>query len=170
MPIESLRSCEQQFDTILKHVRVRRLVAEIQAADKGFHYRYFKGYRPEKIGRGRIKKIAQKEVFSGDGHELFANLIIIHWNEAERALYQEMLTHVQAINEDVEAIEAIEDANAHAIIDDLLERHDMASVYVCVRLNGVRFDEAVIESRLVRGEPAGATSSAPEAADEGTSD
>ena len=160
MPIESLRSCEQHFDAILKHVHVRRLVAEIQAADKGFHYRYFKGYRPEKIGRGRIKKIAQKEVFSGEGHELFANLIIIHWNESQRHLYQEMLTHVQAINEDVEAIEKIEDDNAHAIIDDLLERHTLGDIYVCVRLNGVRFDEALIESRLVRGEDA--TAPAPE--------
>ena len=170
MPIESLRSCEQQFDTILNHVRVRRLVAEIQAADKGFHYRYFKGYRPEKIGRGRIKKIAKKEIFSGEGHELFANLLIIHWNEAERNLYQEMLTHVQAINEDVESIEKIEDANAHAIIDDLLERHDMANIYVCVRLNGVRFDEAVIQSRLVKGEPAGASTAAPEEANDEASD
>jgi hypothetical protein len=170
MPIESLRSCEQQFETILKHVRVRRLVAEIQAADKGFHYRYFKGYRPEKIGKGRIRKIAQKEVFSGDGHELFANLLIIHWNEAERDLYQEMLTHVQAINEDVEAIEKIEDANAHVIIDDLLERHGMDNIYVCVRLNGVRFGEAVIESRLVKGEPAGATAPASAAVVEDTAD
>mgnify|MGYP001062660639 CR=1 FL=1 len=158
MPIESLRSCEKQFDSIIKHVHVRRLVAELQAADKGFHYRYFKGYRPEKIGRGRIRKIAQKEIFSGEGHELFANLLIIHWNESQRQLYQEMLTHVQAINEDVEAIEKIEDANANTIIDDLLERHAMDDIYVCVRLNGVRFDEALIESRLVRGEAAGASS------------
>jgi hypothetical protein len=163
MPIESLRSCEQQFDTILKHAQVRRLVAEIQAADKGFHYRYFKGYRPEKIGRGRLRKIAQKEIFNGAGHELFANLLIIHWNEAERDLYQEMLTHVQAINEDVEAIEKIEDSNANTIIDDLLERHTMDAVYVCVRLNGVRFDEALIRSRLVQGEAAG--THAPEAAE-----
>ena len=152
MPIESLRSCEQHFDAILKHVHVRRLVAEFLAADKGFHYRYFKGYRPEKIGRGRIKKIAAKEIFSGEGHELFANLLIIHWNESQRHLYQEMLTHVQAINEDVEAIEAIEDENAHTIIDDLLQRHSAADVYVCVRLNGVRFDEELIQARLVRGE------------------
>jgi hypothetical protein len=160
MPIESLRSCEDQFDVILRHVNPRRLVFEIERADKGFHFRYFKGYRPEKIGRGRLKKIAQKEIFSGDGHELFANLIIVHWNEASQRLYQEMLAHVQAINEDVEAIEHIEDADAHTIIDDLIQRHDMADVYVCVRLNGVRFDEAVVQSRLVRGEAAPAADQA----------
>jgi len=154
MPIESLRSCEAQFDAILRHVNPKRLVAEIFKADKGFHYRYFKGYRPEKIGRGRLRRIAQKEIFSGDGHELFANLIIVHWNEASQRLYHEMLTHVQAINEDVEAIEAIEDGDAHRIIDDLLERHHADDVYVCVQLNGVRFDEALVTSRLVTGEDA----------------
>ena len=65
-----------------------------------------------------------------------------------------MLTHVQAINEDVEAIEAIEDADAHRIIDDLLERHEQDDVYICVRLNGVRFDESVISSRLGANEAA----------------
>ena len=149
MPIESLRSCEQHFDAVLRYVNPRRLVAEMAVADKGFHFRYFKGYRPEKIGRGRIRKIAQKEIFSGDGHELFANLLIVHWNEAMRGLYQEMLTHVQAINEDVEAIEAIEDADANAILDDLLQRHEVDEVYICVRLNGVRFDERVIRTRLL---------------------
>ena len=171
MPIESLRACHAQFDSILRHVRVRRLVAELQAADKGFHYRYFKGYRPEKIGRGRLKKIAQKEIFAGEGHELFANLIIIHWNEGQRLLYQEMLTHVQAINEDVEAIARIEDDNAHTIIDDLLERHSRDDIYVCVRLNGVRFDEAVIQARLLDGAeaPAEPPAEAPaEAAPEGS--
>ena len=154
MPIESLRSCEAQFDAILRHVNPRRLVAEMQKADKAFHYRYFQGYRPEKIGRGRLRKIAQKEIFAGDGHEFFANLLIVHWNEACRSLYQEMLTHVQAINEDVESIEAIEDADAHRIIDDLLERHEQDDVYICVRLNGVRFDESVISSRLGADEAA----------------
>ena len=160
MPIESLRSCEKQFDAILRHVNPRRLVFEIERADKGFHFRYFKGYRPEKIGRGRIKKIAAKEIFSGEGHELFANLIIIHWNEASQRLYQEMLAHVQAINEDVEAIEHIEDADAHRIIDDLLARHTMDDVYICVQLNGVRFGDDVIQARLVEGQPAPAPTSA----------
>ena len=153
MPIESLRSCSEHFDAVLRQVNPRRLVSEIQMADKGFHFRYFKGYRPEKIGRGRLKKIAQKEIFDGEGHELFANLIIIHWNNGQQHLYQEMLTHVQAINEDVESIEHIEDDAAHTIIDDLLQRHDVGDIYVCVRLNGVRFDEELIQARLLREEP-----------------
>ncbi|MGM0575622.1 MAG: hypothetical protein ACQEXJ_07830 [Myxococcota bacterium] len=154
MPVEALRSVEEHFDRVVRHVQPKRLVAEIQVADKGFYFRNFKGYRPEKIGRGRIKKVARKEIFQGDGNELFANLLIVHWNEARAQLYREMVAHVQAIDEDVESIEHIEDEAAHRIIDDLLERHDREDIYLCVRLNGVRFGEDLVQSRLVRGEPA----------------
>ncbi len=171
MPIQALRSVADRFDDILRHVNPKRLAYEFAKADKAFHFRYFKGYKPEQIGRGRIKKIADKEIFADPGHELFANLIIVHWNEKHAQLYREMVAHVQTINEDVEAIERIEDDKAHAIIDDLLKRHERNDILLCVRLNGVRFDEPVIASRLVRGEPApGATEDAsaePAAAESG---
>lgn len=155
MPVNALRSVADHFDGILRHVKPKRLVAEMKVADKGFYFRWFRGYRPETIGRGRIRKIADKELFgAGEGHELFANLIIVHWNEGEARLYREMVAHVQTINEDVEAIEHIDDADAHRIIDDLLLRHERAAIYCCVRLNGVRFGEELIDARLVRGEAA----------------
>ena len=153
MPIEALRSVKDRFDIILRSVSPKRLARELAIADKGFHYKYFKGYRPEKIGRGRIRKIAEKEIFQGEGNELFANLIIVHWNERNDPVYQDMVTHVKTINEDVEAIEQIEDDKAHAIIDDLLRRHRLDAILLCVRLNGVRFSEEVIVSRLDKGEP-----------------
>ncbi|MEC9070875.1 MAG: hypothetical protein VX938_00790, partial [Myxococcota bacterium] len=52
------------------------------------------------------------------------------------------------INEDVEAIEEIEDDIANKIIDDLLERQHQVEILICVRLNGVRFREEVIRARL----------------------
>lgn len=154
MPIQALRSVADHFDDILRHVNPKRLIGEIAKADKGFHFRYFKGYSPDKIGRGRLKQIAQKEVFADPGHELFANLLIIHWNEAHAQMYRDIVLHVRAINEDVEAIERIPPEKAHPIIDDMLSKHPRTAFLMCVRLNGVRFDEDVIESRLVRGEPA----------------
>jgi hypothetical protein len=154
MPIQALRSVADHFDEILRHVNPKRLVGEIAKADKGFHFRYFKGYRPDQIGRGRLKQIAQKEVVTDPGHELFANLLIIHWNEAHAQMYRDIVTHVRAINEDVEAIERIPPERAHAIIDDMLGRYSRTDFLMCVRLNGVRFDEDIIASRLVRGEPA----------------
>jgi hypothetical protein len=152
MPIQALRSVAERFDDILKHVQPKRLVSELARADKAFHFRHFKGYRPDQIGRGRVRQIAQREVFADPGHALFANLIIIHWNEAHATMYRDIVMHVRAINEDVEAIERIEPEKAHAIIDDMLKRHDRDAFYLCVRLNGVRFDEDVIQARLVRGE------------------
>lgn len=154
MPINALRSVSEHFDEILRHVNPKRLVAEVAKSDKAFYFKYFKGYRPDQIGRGRLKQIAQREVFTDPGHELFANLVIIHWNEAHAAMYRDIVMHVRAINEDVEAIERIPPESAHAIIDDMLGKHKREAFYLCVRLNGVRFDEDVIESRLVRGEPA----------------
>ena len=153
MPIQALRSVADHFDDILRHVNPKRLLGEIAKADKGFYFRYFKGYRPDQIGRGRLKQIAQKEVFTDPGHELFANLLIIHWNEAHAQMYRDIVLHVRAINEDVEAIERIPPEKAHPIIDDMLTKHPRTAFLMCVRLNGVRFDEDVIESRLVRGEP-----------------
>ncbi len=153
MPIQALRSVQDRFDDILRHVQPKRIVAELAKADKAFHFRYFKGYRPDQIGRGRIKQIAQKEVFADPGHELFANLVIIHWNEAHAQMYRDIVTHVRAINEDVEAVERIEPERAHPIIDDMLSKHAREDFYICVRLNGVRFDEEVIQARLVRAEP-----------------
>jgi hypothetical protein len=152
MPINALRSVAEQFDDVLRHVNPKRLVMELAKSDKSFHFKYFKGYRPDQIGRGRIKQIAQKEVFTDPGHELFANLIIIHWNEAHAQMYRDIVMHVRAINEDVEAVERIEPEKAHPIIDDMLKRHTREAFYLCVRLNGVRFDDDVIASRLVRGE------------------
>ncbi|PKN58288.1 MAG: hypothetical protein CVU56_06500 [Deltaproteobacteria bacterium HGW-Deltaproteobacteria-14] len=153
MPIAALRSISDHMDEIVRHVKAKRLAAEVARADKAFHFRYFKGLRPEKIGRALVRKIIDKEIIAEPGHELFANLLIIHWNEGHAKLYEEMVTHVRTINEDVEAIERIEDEMAHAIIDDLLLRHAQVDILLCVRLNGVRFDEELVQSRLVRGEP-----------------
>lgn len=153
MPIEALRQCKDQFDDILRVVSPKRIAADMAKADKAFHFRNFKGYRPSAIGRGRLRKVAARELFAGEGHELFANVLIIHWNNAKATLYREMVAHVKTINEDVEAIEEIPDDRAHAIIDDLLQRHAAVDVLLCVRLNGVRFTEEVVEGRLIRGEP-----------------
>lgn len=161
MPIQALRSIADHFDEILRFVSPKRLVGEMAKADKGFYFKYFKGYRPDQIGRGRLKQIAKREVFSDPGHELFANLLIIHWNEAHSEMYRDIVTHVRAINEDVEAIERIPPEKAHPIIDDMLSKYPRVRFLLCVRLNGVRFDEDVIESRLVKGEPAPAADAEP---------
>lgn len=161
MPIDSLRSVADQFDHLLRSVHPKLIASEITKVDRAFYFRHFKGVRPEKIGRNRLRKIADREIFKDPGHELFANLLILHWNQGQGPLYREMVTHVQAINEDVEAIEVIEDDVANKIIDDLLERHHRTDILLCVRLNGVRFQEEVIQARLVQSDGGDAASSTP---------
>lgn len=151
MPVDALRSVAAQMDSVLKHVHPKRIVSELSMADKGLFFRHFKGFRPEKIGRGRVARAVKKEILEGKGNVVFANMIILHWNQAHGNLYQDMVEHVKTINEDVEAIEKITDEQANPILDDLLGRYEQVDVLLCTRLNGVRFDEALIASRLVPG-------------------
>jgi len=149
MPINAIRSVSDHLDILIRSVSPQRLIHEMSLGDKAFYFKHFKGFRPDKVGRGRIRKIAEKEILGKDpGHELFANLIIVHWNEKHGGLYRDLVEHVKTINEDVEAIEAIEDDKANQIIDDLLARHAKEAIYLCVRLNEVRFSTEVIEARL----------------------
>jgi len=149
MPIDAIRSVSEHLDLLIRSVSPQRLIYEINVGDKAFYFKHFKGFRPEKVGRGRIKKIAQKEILNSDpGHELLANLLIVHWNERNASLYQDMVEHVKTINDDVEAIEAIEDDKAIQIIDDLVKRHPKEEVYLCVCLNEVRFSQEIIDSHL----------------------
>ena len=94
-------------------------------------------------------------------------MIILHWNQAHGHLYQDMVEHVKTINEDVEAIEKITDEQAHPILDDLLGRYAQVDVLLCTRLNGVRFGEELIQSRLVPGGDTEQPASAPTDADSG---
>jgi hypothetical protein len=167
MPVDALRSVAPQIDAVLKHVHPKRIVSELSMADKGLFFRHFKGFRPEKIGRGRVARAVKKEILEGKGNVVFANMIILHWNQAHGHLYQDMVEHVQTINEDVEAIETITDDQANPILDDLLERYSQVDVLLCTRLNGVRFEESLIQSRLV---PGGGTAEADSEAPEATPD
>jgi len=151
MPVDALRSIADHIDAVLKSVHPKQIAQEASMADKGLFFRHFKGFRPEKIGRGRVARAVKKEILEGKGNTVFANMIILHWNQAHGRLYQDMVEHVKTINEDVEAIERITDEQANPILDDLLERYDPVDVLICTRLNGVRFEEARIEKRLTPG-------------------
>ena len=154
MIINAIRSVRTHLPELIKTVNVQRLVNELAMGDRAFFFRHFKGFRPAKIGRGRIRRVVEKELLGdGDGHELLANLLIVHWNESHSHLYQEMVAHVKTINDDVEAIEAIEDDKANMILDDMLQRHRPVDLLLCVRLNEVRFSDSVISVRLEGGKP-----------------
>ncbi|GMV40461.1 MAG: hypothetical protein AMXMBFR64_21770 [Myxococcales bacterium] len=151
-PIEALLKVGALFEKVVHDVQPRRVIAEIQRGDRAAFFRHFKGQRMEKFSRRKMTEILSKEVF-GRENIFMAQLLMILWNEQHRELYIAMRDHVQTINEDVEAIERIEDDKAREFIADLRGKgHTRDDIYICVRLNDVRFSEEVIQAELVAGD------------------
>jgi hypothetical protein len=100
-------------------------------------YRYFKGYRPGKIDAAHLEKVLRREIFENK-NGLLAQLVIYNWDEAEHRLYGALQREVKKINEDVEAIEAIADAEADPIMDALEAEFDKRDVFIATVINGVR--------------------------------
>ena len=91
-------------------------------------------------------ELVEREIYE-KGSEKLAELMIALWNRANGALYHEMLHHVKKINEDVEAIESIEDEEAEKISEMMLEEYDKERLFICVVLNQVKFSpEFVLEN------------------------
>jgi hypothetical protein len=58
-----------------------------------------------------------------------------------------MRKKVETINEDVEAIEVIEDDKAKEFVAEMKsEEHSLEDIYICVRMNEVRFTEEFIDA------------------------
>ncbi len=81
-------------------------------------------------------------------NEAIGDLLTLLWNQEHRDVYGAMLENVKKIKENVEEIEAIEDARAAEIIADMTSRFPAEDVLVCVRLNDVRFSEPMIATIL----------------------
>ncbi|NOZ01337.1 MAG: hypothetical protein GXP54_05540, partial [Deltaproteobacteria bacterium] len=116
--------------------------------------RYFKGYRPQTLGRKKITEALRREVFE-KRNEALADIMVLLWNQAHRDVYQAMLEHVKTISEDVETIERIEDDKAEEFTADLEQSFDKTDILICVCLNEVRFSPKFIDEKLVgsTGEP-----------------
>jgi len=146
MPIASIRGIRHCLDLFVHDIPLEHVVRGTQMLDQAVFYRYFKGYRVQKLGRKRIVELLEREVLE-KGNEKVAELFMALWNRANDALYHEMLHHVKKINEDVEAIERIEDEDARRITAMMLEEYDRERLFICVVVNQVRFPpEFVLET------------------------
>ena len=146
--IDQLKKLEPFFDHIFRSFDPKEFITKLSAFDRGLYGKYFRGYRINRFNRPKLAAIASKEVLEND-NRLLAQFMSILWNREQRKLYNAMLDEVKKINEDVEAIEAITDEQAAAIVAALDEQGwERIDVLVCVRLNGVRFSEAYIEEQL----------------------
>ena len=148
--IEAFAQLGPIFERVVRALRPVRIIMEVQRIDRAAFFRNFKGHRIEKFGRPRMVEILRKEILQRRNERL-AHLVIILWNDEMRDLYIAMRDHVRTIDENVEAIERIEDDDARRFVDDLLARQfALEDIYACVRLNGVRFSEAFIRDALMR--------------------
>ena len=140
----ALKKLGPLFIKAASSLKPSRVIQETQRADRATFFRNFKGQRLEKFTRRKIATIFEKEVTVRE-NLFMAHLLMVLWNETHRDLYLSMRKKVETINEDVEAIEVIEDTNAKAFVEELQgEGHSLEDVYICVRMNEVRFTEEFI--------------------------
>ena len=149
--LEVFKKLEADFDELLESIPVGLIIDTVRRLSPATYMRYFRGYRPQSLGRAKVTEALRKEIYEKDNAAV-ADLVNLLWNQANRKLYKAMHEHVRKINENVEEIERIEDDTANEIIDDLLTKFSRKEILFCVRLNEVKFSEEVIEKRLIKGE------------------
>ena len=141
--LSALETIQSMSDTMVARmvnaVAPRVVATQLAKVDRRIYFRYFKGYRPDKVSRKRVLDVVRKEVVQGTA-EGFAELLVVAWNGSLWELYDAMRKNVAKINPDVEAIERIEDDQAEDILADLWKQ-DFATedIFLCVLLNDVRF-------------------------------
>ncbi len=138
---------KDHFDHVVKSLDMAILLEHVRRLEPAAFARHFKGFRPQMLGRKRIIDALRFEVFERRNAAV-ADILTLLWNQESRDLYHAMLEHVKTIQEDVEAIESIDDAKANEFIDELLTRFGGEDILICVRLNDVRFSTEVIATRL----------------------
>jgi len=148
MPLSNFTHLNELFDRVIETIPLHFFVDHISKVDKALYFKYFKGYRPQKLGRKRIADSLRKELYEKN-NEMVADLLQILWNQANNKIYHAMLALVKTVNEDVESIERIADDKAKEFIEALKKDFTPEDIYICVRLNEVKFDEAIISSSIL---------------------
>ena len=147
MPINAMKKTETLLSHVLQSIRPGELIAHIAKVDRAGYFRNFKGYRIEKFGRPQLETISRKEMFERN-NEIWAEVMVLLWNNNNRPVYNAMHEQVSTVNENVEEIESIDDETAHKFVDALLEDHILEDVLLVTHLNDVRFSDSFIRERL----------------------
>ncbi len=147
MPLNAMRRVDPLLDRIMKPLKPSKIIQEIAKSDRPSFYRNFKGYRIEKFGRPQLVAIARKEMQERQ-NELWAQLLIVLWNETQKDLYIAFRDRVATLSDDVEKVLRISDELGAKWIDELVEKWALEDILICVHMNEVRFSDAFIRSRL----------------------
>jgi hypothetical protein len=137
----------KSFARMCRRIPMRTFLMELEKIDRGVYYRHFKGYRPQKIDATHLDKVLKKELFERK-NGMLAQLVIYNWDEAEWQLYAALQKEVKKINEDIEAIKTISDAEGDAICGALEAEFDKRDVYIATVINGVRVSKDYLAKRF----------------------
>jgi hypothetical protein len=146
--VTSFQSLSSDVDALIRSIKPTDIVRDIRRVEPRLFQRYFRGYRPNKIGRGKMVTVLKPAIME-EGNIAVIQLLSLMWNRRNDKIYKSMRALVQTINEDVEAIELIEDDKATEFVASLNEKgFERSQVHICVRVNGVRFSEEFIKANL----------------------
>jgi hypothetical protein len=152
MPVIAIRSIQDMLPIFIKDIPLEHVVRGTQLLDQAAFFRYFKGYRLQKLPRKRLQDLVEREIVE-KGNEKLAELFLALWNRANDDLYHEMLVLVKRINEDVESIKRIEDDTAKTIVDTMKDAYPLEKIFICVVANQVRFSPEFVKATFGRELP-----------------
>lgn len=141
------RLSAERFARLIKSLDRTVLLDFFRRLEPAVYARYFKGFRPQVLGRKRVTEALRFEVYERK-NETVGDILTMLWNQHHRDLYHGMLALVKTLADDVETIEKIEDPVAVGFIETLSARFDREDILICVRLNEVRFSDSVIAEHL----------------------
>lgn len=147
------RLSHERFARLIKSLDRTLLLDFVRRLEPAVYARYFRGFRPQVLGRKRVTEALQFEVYERK-NEAVGDILTMLWNQQHRDLYHGMLALVKTLAEDVETIEQIEDQVAIGFIETLASHFEREDILICVRLNEVRFSEQVIAEHLEGRAPA----------------
>jgi len=147
-----LKSAFQALGTdlpiLIRGIKPHVLIRDMKMVEPGIYNRFFRGFRPDKIGRGRMVRILSPEVLDRQNIRIM-QLLTLHWNHANDPIYKAMRDLVATINPEVEEVEKIEDEQAADFVSQLKETgFKREAIHICVQLNGVRFSKEFVEKNL----------------------
>ncbi|MBR59426.1 MAG: hypothetical protein CMH54_15610 [Myxococcales bacterium] len=145
---KSFSALSSDLDALIRSLKPAHVIDNIRRVDPVVFQRYFRGFRLDKIGRGRLVRILLPEVREKENVRVM-QLLTLLWNKANGKVYSAVRELVESINPDVEAIESIDDETAEGFVKVLKEKgFKRPAIHICVRLNGVRFSDDFIEKTL----------------------
>jgi len=140
-----------------------KLVEQLRLGDRRAYARFFKGFRPQKIPRGKVHQFILDEVFERE-NKVLAHLLIVLWNQAREDVYDACKDGLEVVNPDVTKIDWVDPITSRAILKRLLDEHGLEDVTLVVAINEARFDRSTLEEMIPDRDWSSAPSGPPEPA------